>query len=302
MPKRLRGVFAPVVTPFDADLKPDAQRFVQHCQWLVSNNVGLAVFGTNSEANSLSVGERIALLSELLAAGVDPALMMPGTGCCALTDTVTLTKHAVESGCGGALMLPPFFYKNISDDALFRSFSEVIQRVGNDRLRVYLYHIPPVAQVPITPGVIERLLKAYPGTIAGIKDSSGDWSNTEMLLKNFQSDSFDVFCGSEVFLLQNMRGGGAGCITATGNVNPAMIHELFINWQAADADAKQAQVTGVRRAFEMLPLIPAMKALIAWQRNDVQWAEVRPPLMSLTKTQFEPLREKLGEIGYQMPL
>ena len=302
MPKRLRGVFAPVVTPFDADLKPDAQRFVQHCQWLVSNNVGLAVFGTNSEANSLSVGERIALLSELLAAGVDPALMMPGTGCCALTDTVTLTKHAVESGCGGALMLPPFFYKNISDDALFRSFSEVIQRVGNDRLRVYLYHIPPVAQVPITPGVIERLLKAYPGTIAGIKDSSGDWSNTEMLLKYFQSDSFDVFCGSEVFLLQNMRGGGAGCITATGNVNPAMIHELFINWQAADADAKQAQVTGVRRAFEMLPLIPAMKALIAWQRNDVQWAEVRPPLMSLTKTQFEPLREKLGEIGYQMPL
>ena len=302
MPKRLRGVFAPVVTPFDADLKPDAQRFVQHCQWLVSNNVGLAVFGTNSEANSLSVGERIALLSELLAAGVDPALMMPGTGCCALTDTVTLTKHAVESGCGGALMLPPFFYKNISDDALFRSFSEVIQRVGNDKLRVYLYHIPPVAQVPITPGVIERLLKAYPGTIAGIKDSSGDWSNTEMLLKNFQSDSFDVFCGSEVFLLQNMRGGGAGCITATGNVNPAMIHELFMNWQAADADAKQAQVTGVRRAFEMLPLIPAMKALIAWQRNDVQWAEVRPPLMSLTKTQFEPLREKLGEIGYQMPL
>ena len=302
MPKRLRGVFAPVVTPFDADLKPDAQRFVQHCQWLVSNNVGLAVFGTNSEANSLSVGERIALLNELLAGGVDPALMMPGTGCCALTDTVTLTKHAVESGCGGALMLPPFFYKNISDDALFRSFSEVIQRVGNDRLRVYLYHIPPVAQVPITPGVIERLLKAYPGTIAGIKDSSGDWSNTEMLLKNFQSDSFDVFCGSEVFLLQNMRGGGAGCITATGNVNPAMIHELFMNWQAADADAKQAQVTGVRRAFEMLPLIPAMKALIAWQRNDVQWAEVRPPLMSLTKTQFEPLREKLGEIGYQMPL
>jgi 4-hydroxy-tetrahydrodipicolinate synthase len=300
MPKRLRGVFAPVVTPFDADLKPDAQRFIQHCQWLVFNKVGLAVFGTNSEANSLSVGERISLLNELLAAGVDPALMMPGTGCCALTDTVTLTKHAVESGCSGALMLPPFFYKNISDDALFRSFSEVIQRVGNARLRVYLYHIPPVAQVPITPGVIERLLKAYPGTIAGIKDSSGDWSNTEMLLKNFQSDSFDVFCGSEVFLLQNMRGGGAGCITATGNVNPAMIHELFMNWQGADADAEQARVTGVRRAFEMLPLISAMKALIAWQRKDAQWAEVRPPLMSLTKAQFEPLREKLGEIGYSM--
>lgn len=302
MSNRIRGVLAPVVTPFDAQLKPDATRFVAHCKWLVANHAGLAIFGTNSEANSLSTGERIVMLNALLAAGVDPAVMMPGTGCCALTDTVELTRHAVAAGCAGVLMLPPFFYKGLSDDGLFRSYAEVIERVGNSALRVYLYHIPPVAQVPITPGVIERLLRAYPGTVAGIKDSSGDWSHTEMLLKNFQSDSFDVFCGSEVFLLQNMRGGGAGSITATGNVNPAMIHDLFVNWQAADADARQERITQIRRTFEMIPLIASMKAVIAWKRDDPQWAEVRPPLMSAPRDKFVELRDKLSAIGYQMQL
>ena len=300
MTNRIRGVLAPVVTPFDAELKPDARRFVQHCQWLVSQNVGLAFFGTNSEANSLSVNERIALLDALVSSGVDPAKMMPGTGCCALTDSVELTRRAVDAGCAGVLMLPPFFYKAVSEDGLFRSYSEIIQRVGNSRLRIYLYHIPPVSQVSISAGLIERLLKAYPGIIAGIKDSSGDWNNTDMLLKNFQSESFDVFCGSEVFLLQNMRGGGAGSITATGNVNPAMIHDLFVNWQQKDADEKQAKITAIRRAFELIPLIPSMKSVIAWKRNDPQWAEVRPPLMSAPKDKAEQLRSTLDEMGFEM--
>jgi 4-hydroxy-tetrahydrodipicolinate synthase len=197
-------------------------------------------------------------------------------------------------------MLPPFFYKNVPDDGLVRYFSEVIERVGDARLRVYLYHIPPVAQVPITPGVIERLIKRYPDTIAGIKDSSGDFAHTEMLLKNFQSDKFDVFCGSEVFLLQTLRGGGAGSITATGNVNPAMINALFEDWRAPDADARQARITEIRRAFETLPLIASMKAVIGWKRGDPQWGEVRPPLMRANEEKFAALREKLDAIGYEM--
>src|SRR5512134_1499201 len=176
--QRIRGILSPVVTPFKADLGPDPERFIRHCRWLLSQNVGLAVFGTNSEANSLSADERIELLDRLVGAGLDPARMMPGTGCCALPDTVRLTAHAMKAGCAGVLMLPPFYYKGVSDEGLFRSFAEVIERVGDRRLRVYLYHIPPVAQVPITLGLIERLLKAYPDTVAGIKDSSGDWNNT----------------------------------------------------------------------------------------------------------------------------
>jgi 4-hydroxy-tetrahydrodipicolinate synthase len=179
---RIRGVLSPVVTPFGKDLSPDPRRFIAHCQWLATQNCGLAVFGTNSEANLLSVNERIALLDSLLAADVDPSRMMPGTGCCALTDTVRLTEHAVKAGCAGVLMLPPFYYKDVSEDGLYRSFSEVIERVGDARLRVYLYHIPPVAVVGITTGLVERLLKQYPTAIAGMKDSSGDWGNTKKFL------------------------------------------------------------------------------------------------------------------------
>jgi 4-hydroxy-tetrahydrodipicolinate synthase len=218
---RIQGVLSPVVTPFRSDLSPDAERFVRHCRWLLSQNVGLAAFGTNSEANSLSADERIELLDHLVAAGLDTSRMMPGTGCCALPETVRLTAHALKVGCAGVLMLPPFYYKGVSDDGLFRSFAEVIERVGDRRLRVYLYHIPPVAQVPITLGLIERLLKAYPDSVAGIKDSSGDWGNTKAVLDAFAASGFDVFPGSETFLLASMRAGAVGCISATANIIPA---------------------------------------------------------------------------------
>ena len=217
---RISGVLSPVVTPFKADLSPDPERFVRQCRWLLSQNVGLAVFGTNSEANSLSVDEKIELLDGLVGAGVDQARMMPGTGCCALTDSVRLTAHAVKVGCGGVLMLPPFYYKGVSDDGLFRNFAEIIERVGEARLRVYLYHIPPVAQVPITLGLVERLLKAYPQQTAGMKDSGGDWKNTQAFLDAFARGGFDVFPGAETFLLQGMRNGGAGWTeAATGGNN-----------------------------------------------------------------------------------
>jgi 4-hydroxy-tetrahydrodipicolinate synthase len=177
--KRIRGALAPVVTPFKSDLSPDPERFVAHCKWLLSQNCGLAVFGTNSEANSLSMEERAMLLDELIAAGVDPSRMMPGTGCCSIVETVKLTAQAVEHGCAGVLMLPPFYYKDVSEEGLYRYFSEVVQRVGDARLKIYLYHIPPVAVVGITTGLVERLLAAYPNAIAGVKDSSGDWNNTK---------------------------------------------------------------------------------------------------------------------------
>src|SRR5437870_1092188 len=192
---RIRGVLAPVVTPFKADFSPDPQRFIRHCQWLLSQNCGLAPFGTNSEANSMSTHERIFLLDALVAAGVDPSRMMPGTGCCSITETVELTAHAIKHGCAGMLMLPPFYYKNASEEGLYRYFSEVVQRVGDARLKIYLYHIPPVAIVGITARLVERLLKAYPNAIAGMKDSSGDWNNTKTFLDAFATDGFDVFVG-----------------------------------------------------------------------------------------------------------
>jgi 4-hydroxy-tetrahydrodipicolinate synthase len=206
---------------------------------------------------------------------------MPGTGCCSLTDTVELTRHATTAGVGGVLMLPPFYYKGVSDEGLFRHYAEVIERVGDARLRIYLYHIPPVAQVPISLNLIERLLKAYPGTIAGIKDSPGDWSNTEAMLRQFQPEGFDVFAGSEVFLLRTLRGGGAGCITATGNVNPTPMVKMFQTWQGPDADAQQAALDATRAVFQRHSMIPAMKAAVAHYGRKPSWRTVRPPLTEL---------------------
>jgi 4-hydroxy-tetrahydrodipicolinate synthase len=298
---RIKGVLSPVVTPFKSDYSPDTQRFVRHCRWLVSNNVGLAVFGTNSEGNSLSVEERMALLESLVEAGVDPARMMPGTGCCALSDSVRLSSHAVKLGCAGVLMLPPFYYKGVSDEGLYRNFAEIIEQVGDARLRIYLYQIPPVSHVAIGAALIERLLKNYPRNIAGIKDTSGDWNYTKTMLDAFAKNGFDVFAGTETILLATMRGGGAGCISATANVNPAPIHRLFETWNDADADAQQESLNAIRQTFQKYPMIPALKQAIAHWSNDPGWAKVRPPLVELTEEQKKAFVTELKQRGFHMP-
>ena len=248
--QRLRGVLSPVVTPFKQGSFARRGRAscatASGCSRTAAR--GLAVFGTNSEANSLSADERMTLLERSSQGGVPAAQLMPGTGCCALTDSVRLTAHAVKLGCAGVLMLPPFYYKGVPDDGLYRNFAEVIERVGDARLQLYLYHIPPVSQVRITLALIERLLKAYPKAVAGVKDSSGDWNNTKAMLDAFAKQGFDVFAGSEVFLLANMRGGGVGCITAGANVNPHGIDRVYRDWRRPEAERSRPTPTRSARS------------------------------------------------------
>ena len=298
---RMTGVLAPVITPFDAALRPDAERLIAHCRWLVGQDCGLAVFGTNSEANSLSVQEKLDLLDRLAGAGLPPERMMPGTGTCALTDTVALTAKAMEIGAGGVLMLPPFFYKGVTDEGLYASYSEVIQRVGSDRLRIYLYHIPQFTGVPITLTLIEKLLRDYPGTIAGVKDSSGKWENTQAMLDQFQPEGFDVFSGSESFLLKVKGLGGAGCISATANVNPGPIARLAADWQGTEAGAAQAGLDAVREVFQGYVLIPALKETVARHGADPDWRRVRPPLEVLGGGEAADLNARLDALGFDMP-
>ncbi len=282
---KLEGVFSPVLTPFDIDLKPNADRLIEHCQWLLSNDVGLAVFGTNSEGNSLSLKEKFGLLERLVDAQIPSARMMPGTGSCALTETIELTKKAVSLGCGGVLMLPPFYYKNNDDEGLYRYFSEVIERVGDDRLRIFLYNIPQVTHVKLSLKLTERLLKNFPEIVAGVKDSSGDWDHTQAMLREFQPEGFQVFSGSESFLLQTLRAGGAGCISATANVNPGAIAKLAKTWTDADADQQQEELIETRMLFQGPKMIAAMKAAIAHYRNDAEWNRLRPPLRELEESE-----------------
>ena len=296
--EEISGVLAPVITPFNEDLSVDADRMVDFCRWLLARNCGLAVFGTNSEANSLTVDERLELLERLVDEGIDPARMMPGTGCTSIMDSARLSARAVELGCAGVLMLPPFYYKGVSDEGLFRAFAEVIERVGDARLRIYLYHIPPITQVPITLNLTERLLKRYPKIVVGMKDSSGSWDNTHDMLQAFPK--LRMFVGSESFLLSNMRAGGVGCISATANVNPGGIDALYRKWQTDEADEIQSGLSRLRDLVMKRAMIPSLKAVAAEASGHEGWRRVRPPLVELDDRDAAALASDLADVGFQM--
>jgi 4-hydroxy-tetrahydrodipicolinate synthase len=301
MPSPLRGVYAPVLTPFDKNLAPDAGRFIAHCQWLLKSGVKLAIFGTNSEAASMSVAERLGLTDQLLAAGVPASRLLPGTGACALSDAVTLTKHAVAHGAPGVLMVPPFYFKNVSDDGVYAYYAEIIERVGSDKLAIYLYHIPQFTQVPITLGLIERLLKHYPKTVLGAKDSSGDWANSKAMIDNYAAGGFAVFPASESLLSKALPLGGAGCISATVNMNPAGIQALYEGWNTAQGETLQARADAVRQIFQAVPMIPAMKRVVAEFAAEPAWRTVRPPLCALDETTATTVLAALRGAGFAMP-
>ena len=275
------GIWAPAVTPLDQDLAPEPERFAAHVRWLLDNGChGVAVFGTTGEATSFSVDERIALLDAALEAGIPAERLMIGTGCCALTDSVRLTRHAVESGCNRVLMLPPFYYKGASDEALAASYEAVIERVGHDGLEVFLYHFPRLSGVPITVGLVERLLASpHAAAIKGIKDSSGDAEGTRAFIAQFPG--LAVFPGTEALLLTGLEAGGAGCITASANVNAPAIRRVYDAWGAGSAETAGLQeiISAQRAALQSQPLISTLKRILAQAHGDPAWLAMRPPLL-----------------------
>jgi 4-hydroxy-tetrahydrodipicolinate synthase len=246
---------------------------------------GLAVFGTTSEANSMSVRERRGLLAALLEGGLDPYRLMPGTGAAALPEAVELTRAAVEAGAGGVLLLPPFYYKNVPEDGVFAYFAEVIERVGDQRLKVFLYHIPQVSAVPVTPDIVARLVDRFGQTIAGLKDSSGEWGNTATLLSRFPQ--LAIFPGSERFLLQGLAAGAPGCISATANYDVGLIRKVIETPDGPERERLARRMLAIRTAFEKHPVIPALKFVQARRSGDPAWKTVRPPL--------RPLPEEAGQ-------
>ncbi|MBL94133.1 MAG: 4-hydroxy-tetrahydrodipicolinate synthase [Alphaproteobacteria bacterium MarineAlpha3_Bin5] len=295
----IKGVFAPVLTPFNPDLTVDQERLFMHCEWLLSQDCSLAIFGTNSEANSLSVNERLQLLEFLVDRGLEPTRMMPGTGCCSIPETVELTKKAVNLGCSSVLMLPPFYYKGVNDEGLYKNFSEVIQRVGDSRLKIFLYHIPQMSGLHFSIDLIERFLREFPETVVGMKDSSGQIENIKVVLHNFPE--FKVFVGTESLLLSTLRFGGAGCISGTANINPAKIVRLFNEWKTAKAEHMQNEISEIRKIIEGYQMIPAIKKVIAYYRNDNKWARVRPPLNELPQNETDTLIGKLDFLKFKIP-
>jgi len=253
-----KGVLAAVLTPMNDDLAPDHASFSAHCQRLLAAGChGLSVFGTTGEANSLSVTERLAALEALIEVGVPADALLPGTGSCALTDTVYLSRVALEAGTAGVLVLPPFYYKGVGDEGLFRFFAEVVERIGDDGLRLYLYHIPQMTDIELGLPLISRLIDAYPGAIAGTKDSSGDEERIETLCREFPN--FSVLAGTETLLLQTLRNGGEGCISATINVTSRLarrVYDAYTSGRDDEAQALQVRLSALRASIETYPMIP----------------------------------------------
>lgn len=287
-----RGVFCAALTPVDADLRPDFEPFVAHCRQLVADGLtGVALLGTTGEANSFSTGERKALLEAALAGGLAPSQLLPGTGVTALSETVELTRHALAHGVHTVVMLPPFYYKDVSEEGLFAAYAETIERVGDERLRVVLYHIPQVSAVPIPFGLIERLRARYPANVVGIKDSAGKLENMTAMVERFPG--FAVLAGADPLMLPLLRQGGAGAITATTNLVGADLAFVYRHQadpaRAAEVDAAQMRVIAMRTLASVYPQMASLKTLLAARTGHDGWRRMRPPQVRLDDSQAADL-------------
>jgi 4-hydroxy-tetrahydrodipicolinate synthase len=237
------------------------------------------LFGTTGEGQSLSLKERRAGLDALLAAGIAPTRIVAATGCASLPETIELTRHAVQANCAGALVLPPFFFKAVTDEGVFASYARVIDGVGDARLPLYLYHIPQVSGVAISSTVIERLAIGYPEVLAGVKDSECNLDHTRRLLSRFRE--LAIFVGFEPHLPAALAAGGAGTICGIANLFPRLLRRLYDNALMADHHDDLKRVESFIAALERYPLFAAFKALQADLSGDSGWAALRPPLVAL---------------------
>lgn len=294
------GIYAAVATPVDGRGEVDAGRLGDQARRLLRQGChGLGLFGTTGEATSFSVPQRRAALEAVLEAGLPAERIVLGVGTSAKADTVALGRHALALGVRRLLMQPPFFYKRVADDGLFAAFAEVVEELADDRLELLLYHFPQVTQVPVTLPVVERLVAAYPAAIRGIKDSSGDLAHTLGLVRAFPG--LAVYPGTDTHLLDTLRAGGAGSISAAANLNAAASRRVIDAHRAGDgsaAEAGMAAVTAVRKVLERHPLIPAIKHVTADALDDPEWARVRPPLVPLDASAGEAVRRELAAAGW----
>ena len=294
------GVFAASVTPLKSDFTIDHEALVNHCNWLLANgNNGICFMGTTGEANSFSVEERIQALDYLLEKGFPAEKLLVGTGCCALTDSIQLTRHATSKKVGGVLMLPPLYYKGLTDEGLMNYFSIIIDEVDNPDLRIYLYHFPRMTSVPFTLSFVTQLIDKYPGVIAGMKDSGGDWDNMKAFLDALPG--FKLYSGTEKYFLEVLRAGGAGVISATTNLTGNLAALVYAKRNEANADKLQGKLTEARLAFEGASFVSSVKHELAkWHQNE-NWLHIRPPNSNLSGSQITELESKLKAIDFETP-
>lgn len=294
------GIYAAVSTPFDDAGDVDTTRIARHAKWLLHSGCdGLGILGSTGEANSLTMEERRRVMDAVVGAGIDAGRLMPGTGCCALADTVALTRHALSLGIASVLMLPPFFYKNNSDEGLVAAYSQIIDAVGDPRLKVLLYHFPQMSGVPITQGVARELVDRYPGVVVGMKDSSGDLDAMTAMMDAVPE--LAMFPGSERLLAERLDR-VAGCITAGANVEASLIRTVWDQRELAAPDRADIDImVDVNLLLREYGLFAPIKALLARNYGDPAWRNIRPPLMQLGDERRTAFLDAFDATGYRLP-
>jgi 4-hydroxy-tetrahydrodipicolinate synthase len=296
---RLHGVWSASLTPLRPDLSIDLPALIEHSRWHLARGChGIALFGTTGEGTSFSVGERQAALEAVIAAGVPATAVMAGSGCAALTDAIELTAHAVKLGCAGVLTLPPFFFKNPGEEGLYRYYSEIVERVGDARLRIYLYNIPQLSAVKLEVKLVERLRKAYPTAIAGLKDSSGDWNSTKAYLDAFPG--WGLFTGWDPHLRDVVRLGGAGTISGMPNINAAGLRSLYDNRTEPEAAELEATATTLIKTVDAAAPTAGLRAVLAHYAGKDSWLVRRPPL-ELNQDQENAIVAAVRATGFKLP-
>jgi len=299
MTQPISGVYCAATTPVDAQGEVCLDLFAAHCRALIEDGAhGIALLGTTGEANSFSGNERRTLLESALQAGLRGDQLLPGTSSCSVPETIELTRHAVQNDVLACVLLPPFYYKGISDEGLFRFYASVIEAIDDDRLNVILYHIPQVTQIPLSHDLIERLITEFPDTIIGIKDSAGDINNMKAMIKRFSH--FSVLAGADPLLKPLLEAGGAGCITATSNLRSDALRFVFDNWQDPEATASlaaaQKRIEAWRELTNSYVQLPTVKAMVARVRGNLDWLYTRPPLVGLSEEQCAAVWASISEL------
>lgn len=293
------GVYSAAATPIENDHRPCFQLFTDHCHALLDEGChGIALMGTTGEANNFSVDDRKALLDAACQSGLAGNQLLPGTSCSNLPETKELTAHALSCHVKACVILPPFYYKGVSDDGLFRFYAQLVEGLADERLKIILYHIPQMTHVPISHNLISRLRHAFPKTFIGIKDSSGDIENMKKMIELFPG--FSVLAGADPLLLPVLRAGGAGCITATSNLRADNLRYIFDHWANSDQKAKiqahQNKINDWRNLSNSYAQLPTIKAMIAKRRKDGRWLALCPPLTALTSDEQEHVWAQMQQI------
>ncbi len=270
------GVYAAVLTPITPNLEPDAEKAIPYYRDLLANGCdGLNLLGTTGEAMSFSAEQRLRFMEAIARSGLPLERITCGTGAAALADTVLLTQAALSLGFVAALVMPPFFYRDAGDDGIVAFFAALLARLSkHESARILLYNFPRMSGVTFHAALVDRLLREFPGVIIGMKDSSNDRALQRALLAAHKG--FAIFPGSEEYLAEAKAYGAAGCISGSVCLWPQLANEVFLS-----GDPERArELAKLRAGLAGAPFIPAVRRLVARERNDPAWEHPMPPLTS----------------------